>query len=135
MKGLREGLLGIQAIEGADPVLKFNHSPLTSCQFLYEKFCSNSAAPEEVNLNFMVVDVAIDPSENLVTFTLINQNEINVYLVLGGTEMVNNTGLTVEITRPKYFEKVTRTTASPPRGEEITLVPAKMNAEPIFLIL
>lgn len=83
--------------------MKFSHSPLTTCDFLYEKFCNNSAPPEEVNLNFMVLDVNIDPTENLVTFTLINQNEINVYLALGGTEMVNNTGLTVEIGKIKYF--------------------------------
>ena len=50
----------------------------------------------------MLLNVGIDPSENLVNFTLINQNEINVYLMLGGEEAMNNTGLTVEISRAKY---------------------------------
>jgi hypothetical protein len=122
-------------VEGAESALRFNHSPLTACDFLHNKFGSNSAVPEEVNLNFMLLGVTIDPSENLLNFTLINQNDINVYLLLGGVEMINNTGLTVEISRVKYFEKVARRAASPAKGEEITLVPAKMDGEPIFIIL
>lgn len=55
--------------------------------------------------------------------------------MLGGVEKINNTGLTVEISRVKYYEKVTRNVASPEKGEEITLVPAKMEGEPIFIIL
>jgi hypothetical protein len=122
-------------VTASETTLKFNHSPLTACDFLYQKFCNNSAAPEEVNLNFMLLDVKIDPSENLVTFTIINQNRLNVYLLLGGSELVNNTGLTVEIGHVKYFEKVVRVEPSPTKGEEITLVPAKMSGEPIFIIL
>ncbi len=49
-------------MEGGESSLKFHHSPLTACDFLYKKFCSNSAAPEEVNLSFMLVGVSIDPS-------------------------------------------------------------------------
>lgn len=58
----REGALGIQVQEGPESALKFNHSPLTACEFLYKKFCNNSAVPEEVNLSFMLVGVTIDPS-------------------------------------------------------------------------
>lgn len=58
----REGALGIQVQEGPDTALKFNHSPLTACEFLHKKFCNNSAAPEEVNLSFMLLGVTIDPS-------------------------------------------------------------------------
>jgi hypothetical protein len=50
----------------------------------------------------MLLNVTVDPIENLVNFTLINQNEINVYLALGGTELINNTGLTVEVAKIKY---------------------------------
>jgi hypothetical protein len=83
----------------------------------------------------MLLNVTVDPIENLVNFTLINQNGINVYLALGGTELINNTGLTVEVTKIKYVEKINRSTASPPKGEDITIVPAKMNGDPIFIVL
>lgn len=82
----------------------------------------------------MVHNVLIDPTENLLTFTVINQNELNIYLILGGTELVNNTGLTVEINKIKYIEKVTRTEPSNGKGEELTVVPAKMSGEPIYLV-
>lgn len=82
----------------------------------------------------MVHNVLIDPTENLVTFTVINQKELNIYLILGGTEHANNTGLTVEINRIKYIEKVARTEPSAGKDEEVTVVPAKMNGEPIYLI-
>lgn len=82
----------------------------------------------------MVHNVLIDPTENLVTFTVINQKELNIYLILGGAELVNNTGLTVEINKIKYIEKVSRTEPSAGKGEELTVVPAKMSGEPIYIV-
>jgi hypothetical protein len=114
--------------------IKFYHSPLTTCDFLSSKFSNNSAAPEEVNLTFMLLNVSIDPIENLVNFSVINQNEINIYVALGGIELINNTGLTVEISKIKYLEKINRTAPSDPKGDELTVVPAKMSGEPIFIV-
>ena len=125
---------GLQIIQAGENSVRFHHAPLPACDFLARKFSTNSAAPEEVNLSFMVHNVLIDPTENLVTFTVINQNVLNIYLLLGGTELVNNTGLTVEINRIKYIEKISRTEPSAAKGEELTVVPAKMRGEPIYLI-
>lgn len=65
---------------------------------------------------------------------MIHENEINIYVALGGTELVSNTGLTVSISKIKYVEKI-HLTEPFPRGEEVTVVPAKMGTEPIFVIL
>lgn len=60
----------------------------------------------------MIVNVEIDEIKNEVHITYINHNPVNIYFALGGEESINNTGLTVEITKIKYAEKVTRTEPS-----------------------
>ena len=40
--------------------LLFNHSPLRSCQFLFEKFRNSDGAPQEVSLGFMINECKID---------------------------------------------------------------------------
>ncbi len=71
----------------------------------------------------------------MASLAVVHQNEINVYLVLGGVELVSSTGLTVSISKIKYLEKLTLTKPSPRDPEELTVVPAKMGNEPIFIIL
>jgi hypothetical protein len=63
-----------------------------------------------------------------------HEKEINVYIVLGGEEQVSNTGLTVSISKAKYMEKM-RLSEPKPKGEDLTIVPARMGSEPIFIIL
>jgi hypothetical protein len=56
-------------------------------------------------------------------------------VVLGGTELISGTGLTVEINRTKYVEKIVRREASGRDGDEVVVVPSKMNKEPIYIVL
>jgi hypothetical protein len=48
-------------MQASENAIRFCHSPLSSCEFLHNKF-SRSPAPEEVNLSFMLLNVQIDPS-------------------------------------------------------------------------
>lgn len=50
----------------------------------------------------MISNVHIDITENIVNFTVINKNTVNVYLVQGGVEQKSITGLTVSINKIKY---------------------------------
>ncbi len=64
-----------------------------------------------------------------------NENEINLYLILGGEEGVSNTGLTVELSEAKFVEKVNRKTGTPKEGNMITVVTDKINREDVRVVL
>lgn len=52
--------LGIYKNPKQQNSLLFNHSPLRSCQFLFEKFRNSDGAPQEVSLGFMINECKID---------------------------------------------------------------------------
>jgi hypothetical protein len=56
-----------------------------------------------VNLSFKLVGVKVDDEENMVRVEIVNEKEINVYLLLGGEEIISQTGLTLQITNIRYM--------------------------------
>ncbi len=79
---------------GEEKSVRFAHAPLSNSSFLRQKF-QGDPAPAEVNLTFKLVEVKVDDEENIVRVKIINEKDINVYLLLGGEEIISQTGLTL----------------------------------------
>jgi hypothetical protein len=89
-------------IGGEEKSVHFVHAPLSKSAFLRQKF-EGDLAPAEVNLSFKLVGVKVDDEENMVRVEIVNEKEINVYLLLGGEEIISQTGLTLQITNIRYM--------------------------------
>jgi len=63
--------------------VRFTHAPLSNSTFLRQKF-EGDPAPAEVNLSFKLLGVKVDDEENMVRIKIINEKDINLYLILGG---------------------------------------------------
>jgi hypothetical protein len=83
----------------------------------------------------MILGVDINPPENSVTVTYINENEINIYLILGGEEGVSKTGLTIDIVDASYVEKVNRKTGTPKEGNRVVIVPSRLQEQDITIVM
>ena len=114
--------------------LRFTHTPLSACEFLQNKFRNNPSRPEEVALTFMLLELNVCTEKNEIRMRVVNENEVNAYVVVGGEEKVNNTGLTIEISKGRYAEAV-RKKPSRKEGDELLVVPTKLHEKPIYVVL
>lgn len=83
----------------------------------------------------MILAVDINEAENSVTVSYVNENEINIYLILGGEEGISKTGLTIDIVDASYAEKVNRKTGTPKEGNRIVIVPSRLQEQDITIIM